>query len=180
MINQQTARVLAEYKSWADARTFDAVSALPRDELARERATLFKTFIGTMNHSYLVDLIWQAHLQGRPHGFSARNLVLHEELDQLWRAQRRYNEWLVDWAGKQSDGLLLETVRFKFVSGQDGSMTRGAILLHIVNHATYHRGWISDLFFQTPDKPPTTDLCVFPGIAPESGRGAGNLASTKP
>lgn len=40
-------------------------------------------------------------------------------------------------------------------------MTRGEILMHIVNHATYHRGWVSDLFFQVPAKPPTTDWNVF-------------------
>jgi uncharacterized damage-inducible protein DinB len=164
MINQAAARALAQYKAWADELTFDSVSALPREEVTRERPTLFKTIIGTMNHSYVVDLIWQAHLQGRPHGFSARNIVLHEELEQLWQAQQQYNEWLVGWAGGQTEAQLLETVRFKFVSGEDGAMSRGAILLHIVNHATYHRGWVSDLFYQIPAKPPTTDLCVFPGI----------------
>lgn len=168
MINQETARVLAEYKAWADRRTFDAVSALPRGELTRERSTLFKTIIGTMNHSYAVDLIWQAHLEGRPHGFTARNLVLHEELDQLWHAQQRYNQWLVGWAGAQTEARLLEAIRIRFISGEDVTMSRGAILLHIVNHGTYHRGWVSDLFFQIPNKPPTTDLCVFPGIACES------------
>jgi len=167
MINRETARALAEYKRWADRRTFDSVATLPRRELTRERPTLFKTIIGTMNHSYVVDLIWQAHLKGCPHGFAARNLILHEELDQLWHAQEGYNDWLIDWAAAQSDDSLHEPVRFKFVSGEDGVMTRGAILLHIVNHGTYHRGWVSDLFFQIPSKPPTTDLCVFPGVAAE-------------
>jgi uncharacterized damage-inducible protein DinB len=98
MINQETARALAEYKRWADRRTFDSVATLPRHELTRERPTLFKTIIGTMNHSYVVDLIWQAHLKGRPHGFAARNLMLHEQLDQLRHAQEGYNDWLIDWA----------------------------------------------------------------------------------
>jgi uncharacterized damage-inducible protein DinB len=40
-------------------------------------------------------------------------------------------------------------------------MARGAILLHVVNHATYHRGWIADMFLQVPAKNPTTDLPVF-------------------
>jgi hypothetical protein len=31
----------------------------------------------------------------------------------------------------------------------------------LVNHATYHRGWGADLFFQVPAKPPTADLSVF-------------------
>jgi hypothetical protein len=29
------------------------------------------------------------------------------------------------------------------------------------DHATYQRGWVSDLFFQVPAKPPTTDWNVF-------------------
>jgi uncharacterized damage-inducible protein DinB len=173
MISPDTAQVLAQYKSWADERTFDSVAALPPEELTRERPTLFKTIIGTMNHSYLVDLIWQAHLQGRSHGFTARNLVLHEELAQLRQAQQRFNDWLKGWGAAQSETALHETVHFKFVSGEDGALTRGAILLHIVNHATYHRGWVSDLFFQVPGKPPTTDLCVFLGITAAMARAGG-------
>jgi uncharacterized damage-inducible protein DinB len=41
-----------------------------RQSIARERPTLFKSIIGTLNHSYVVDLIWQAHLEGRAHGFT--------------------------------------------------------------------------------------------------------------
>jgi uncharacterized damage-inducible protein DinB len=40
-------------------------------------------------------------------------------------------------------------------------MTRGEMLLHVVNHTTYHRGFVADLFFQIPARPPTTDLPVF-------------------
>jgi uncharacterized damage-inducible protein DinB len=53
MINRETARALAEYKRWADRRTFDCVATLPPHELTRERPTLFKTIIGTMSHSYM-------------------------------------------------------------------------------------------------------------------------------
>jgi hypothetical protein len=48
---------------------------LPPGEAAKERPTLFKTMIGTLNHNYLIDLVWQAHIEGRDHGFQvpARN-----------------------------------------------------------------------------------------------------------
>ena len=82
---------------------------------------------------------------------SARNLVLHDELDRLWLAQRGYNDWLIGWTAVQSEESLHEPVRFQFVSGEHGAMTRGAIFLHIVNHATYHRGWVSDRSKQTAD-----------------------------
>ena len=45
--------------------------------------------------------------------------------------------------------------------GQSRVLVPWTVLRHIVNHATYHRGWVSDLFFQVPAKPPTTDWNVF-------------------
>jgi uncharacterized damage-inducible protein DinB len=161
MIDLRSASQLARYRKWADQRTFDAVAALPAGEAAKERPTHFKSMIGTLNHTYLVDLIWQAHLEGRDHGFPALNLVLHEGLPELWRAQQTTNKWYIDWSDRQSAQSLDETVRFRFISGERGAMTRGDILLHVINHATYHRGWVAQMFFQVPGRNPTTDLPVY-------------------
>jgi uncharacterized damage-inducible protein DinB len=166
MIDTEGATSLARYKAWADELTFTAVAALPGGEAARERPTLFKSIIGTLNHSYVVDSIWQAHLEGRAHGFTTRNVIVHPELDELRQAQRNMNDWLLAWVREQSHTSLRQPVAFRLVSGEAGVMTRAEILVHVVNHATYHRGWISDLFFQIPAKPPTTDWNVFLGSSP--------------
>ena len=155
------ARTLANYRMWADRLTFDAVAALPPGEATKERPTLFKTMVGTLNHNYVIDLVWQAHLEGRDHGFTARNLVLHAELSDLWQAQQAVNQWYIDWTNRQSQASLDEAVNFTFIGGEKGSMRRGDILLHVVNHATYHRGWVAEMFFQVPARNPTTDLPVF-------------------
>jgi uncharacterized damage-inducible protein DinB len=156
-----TVRMLARYRMWADQLTFDAVRALPPGEATRERPTLFKTMIGTLNHNYLIDLIWQAHLEGRDHGFKARNVVLHPELSDLWTAQRIVNQWYIDWSDRQSPDTLDEIVNFMFIGNEKGAMSRADILLHVVNHATYHRGWVAEMFFQVPARHPATDLPVF-------------------
>jgi uncharacterized damage-inducible protein DinB len=161
MFDPSGAQLLAQYKTWADDLTLGAVAALPPAEAARERTTLFKSIIGTLNHSYVVDLIWQAHLEGREHGFTARNVVPHPSVDALTAAQQKANGWLLAWSEAQSAASLREPVDFRLISGEHGTLTRGEILLHIVNHATYHRGWVSDLFLQIPAKPPTTDWNVF-------------------
>ena len=168
MTNLTSVRTLARYRQWADQLTFDAVAALPPGEASKERPTLFKTMIGTLNHNYVIDLVWQAHLEGRDHGFKARNLVLHAELADLWTAQQAINRWYVDWADRQSEESLDEIVRFQFIDGDKGAMRRGDILLHVVNHATYHRGWVAEMFFQVPARNPTTDLPVY--LARVSGR----------
>jgi uncharacterized damage-inducible protein DinB len=161
MINPEGARLLARYKSWADDLTLKAVAALPASEAASERPTRFKIIIGTLNHSCVVDLIWQAHLEGREHGFKARDVVPYPELEALTAAQKRANDWLIAWSEAQSPASLGETVSFRMISGESGQMTRGEILVHIVNHATFHRGCVSDLFFRVPAKLPTTDWNVF-------------------
>src|SRR3546814_1808945 len=92
MIDLGSARLLARYRMWADQNTFDAVAALPPGEAAKERTNPLKSMIGTLNHIYLVDLIWQAHLEGRDHGFKSRELMLHEDLPGLRTAQQAINQ----------------------------------------------------------------------------------------
>jgi uncharacterized damage-inducible protein DinB len=152
---------MAKYRMWADRLTFDAVAALPPGEATRQRQTLFKSIVGTLNHNYVVDLIWQAHLEGRDHGLKARNLVLHPELDALWKAQQAINQWYIDWSERQTQATLDEVVPFAFISGEKSRMTRGEMLMHVVNHATFHRGWVAEMFFQVPAKCPAADLTDF-------------------
>ena len=52
-------------------------------------------------------------------------------------------------------------LRFTFVGGGEGAMTRGEILQHLVNHTSYHRGFVGQMFYQVPARPPTTDLPVY-------------------
>lgn len=164
MLTPAAAQTLIDYKRWADELTYASVASLPPGEAHRERPTLFKSIIGTLNHSYVVDLIWRAHLEGRDHGFTSRRMTVHDDVEALAQAQRSCNDWLQGWCRSQSDASLNEALAFKFISGEVGQMSRAAIVFHIVNHATYHRGWVSDLFYQVPAKPPTTDLCVYPGV----------------
>ena len=163
MIANRTARMLARYNAWANQLMFDAVAALPEGEAVKERPSLFRNMVQTLTHNYVIDLIWQAHLEGRDHGFGARNVVLHPELSDLWAAQQVVNQWYIDWSDRQLKETLAEVVNFTFIGGEKSAMSRADILLHVVNHATYHRGWVAEMFFQVPARNPATDLPVFLG-----------------
>lgn len=149
------------YGAWADERFFEAVSALPEGEATRPRSALFGNMVHTLNHAYVIDQIWRAHLEGRPHGFTARNTPTHPPLEELWRAQREIDAWYVAYADRLTERAASEIVEFTFVGGGAGSMTRSDILLHVVNHKTYHRGQVADMMYQVPARPPVTDLPVF-------------------
>jgi len=156
-----SARMLARYNAWANQLMFDAVAALPDGEATRERGTLFKNMVHTLNHNHVIALIWQAHLEGREHGFAARNTKDHPPLAELRAAQQALDAWYVKWAHALTEDALREEVSFTLIGGNRGVMTRSEILLHIVNHSTYHRGFVADMFYQVPARPPTTDLPVF-------------------
>jgi len=161
LITKEAAALLARYNAWANGVIFDAVAALPAGEPEKPRTSLFRNMVHTLNHNYVIDRIFQAHLEGRPHGYTARNTPDHPPLAELRRAQEEVDAWYVRWAGAIAEPALDETVRFEFVGGGAGAMTRGQMLLHVVNHTSYHRGFVADLFFQVPARPPITDLTVY-------------------
>jgi len=99
--------------------------------------------------------------RGCDHDFTACNLILHADLTELWAAQQAMNRWWIDWCAARTAKSLDEPVRFRFIDGGDSTMTRGAILLHVVNHGTYHRGWVAEMFYAMAHRPPATDLPVF-------------------
>ena len=60
-----------------------------------------------------------------------------------------------------SDGALAERIRFQFIGGGNGVMSRAEMVMHVVNHATYHRGMVAEMMYDVPASPPVTDLTVF-------------------
>lgn len=52
-------------------------------------------------------------------------------------------------------------VRFTLIGGKRSAMRRSEIVLHVINHTSYHHGFVADMFYQIPARPPLTDLPVF-------------------
>ena len=139
---------------------FDAVGALPPGEAEKPRTSLFRNMVHTLNHNYVIDRIFQAHLEGRPHGYAARNTQEHPPLAELRRSQAEVDAWYVRWADGVAEPALDESA-LPVRRRRRGRHDRGQMLLHVVNHTSYHRGFVADLFYQVPAKPPITDLTVY-------------------
>jgi uncharacterized damage-inducible protein DinB len=154
-------QAMVRYKAWADATFLAVIGALPEDMLVAPRPILFGNIIRTLNHSFLMDYAWQCHLLGKPHGLESRNPPGHPALPELIAAQRRIDAWYVDYTDGPGAQRLDEVVAFEFIGGGAGAMSRRDILLHVVNHTTYHRGHVADMLYDLGVFPPATDLPVF-------------------
>lgn len=158
-------RMLTRYSSWADEKLFDALARLPEGAATEKKG--FGGMLHTLNHNLIVDKIWRGHLENKPHGFTARVSKDVPGLPQLRAAQAELNAWYIDYADHLSDAKYDEMIAFKYVDGGPGRLSRGEMMLHIVNHKTYHRGFVGELMFQVPgQRAPTIDLPVFLRDAP--------------
>jgi uncharacterized damage-inducible protein DinB len=153
--------MLTRYNAWANEVMFKAVAALPEGEAVKPRPSVFKNMVHTLNHNYVIDRIFQAHLEGRAHGYGARNTPDHPPLAELWRAQQDIDRWYIEWAGRVGEPELEQKVSFTYVGGGEGVMTRREIVQHLVNHTSYHRGFVAQMMYDIPVRPPVTDLTVY-------------------
>lgn len=71
------------------------------------------------------------------------------------------DSWYVEYASNLTKKELKKNISFKYVGSGYGNMSVNEIILHIVNHGSYHRGFVSDMMYQIPAMPPTNDLPVY-------------------
>ncbi|WP_242110095.1 DinB family protein [Luteimonas aquatica] len=152
---------LTRYKAWANALIYGALAELPEAELTRPRQILFGNMLRTLNHVYLMDVAWKAHLEGVPHGMTTRNPESSPPFAQVRQAQQDIDAWYQAYADALQDGAGDEIVEFAFIGGGAGAMRRRDIVLHVVNHGTYHRGHVAAMMYQVPCFPPASDLPVY-------------------
>jgi len=156
-----TACKFLKYKAWANDITFAALMDLPDSEVYKERQTNFNNIASTLNHVYSVDDIFKAHLNGVSHGYTSRNTDACPKLQELWSMQKEMDNWYLGYAAGLSEEQFAEVISFEYVGGGQGEMSVSEIILHLVNHGSYHRGFVSDMMYQIPSIPPANDLTVY-------------------
>jgi uncharacterized damage-inducible protein DinB len=112
------------------------------------------TAIRTMNHTWVVDQIFKAHLTGTGHGYDAANTPQTPDLGELAAKIDETDAWFIDYATSLMPEQLQERIDFSFTDGKRGSMTREEILLHVITHGTYHRGAVGLILLRSGVTPP--------------------------
>jgi len=148
---------LFAFKAWAGREMFAGLAAVQHELPPAE----LRTAIRTLNHIHVVDRIFQAHLQGRPHGYSGTNTNETPTLQALRDATAECDAWYEDYVATLTDEQRSETLRFTFTDGDAGAMTREEILLHVATHGGYHRGNVGQIFKSAGKAPPRELLTKF-------------------
>ncbi len=144
------------YTAWATRRLLDAARALDPADLSKNLGSSHASILGTLAHTYFADGIWY-HRIADPN-FPApdpKAVPPLAQLDPQWRAL--HEKWEA-WVGARSEADLEAPFTYKLMDGSSSSQPLKEVLLHVVNHATLHRGQVMALLRQVGVKPPSTDL----------------------
>lgn len=161
--------MLTRYTQWANQRLYQALQAVDEPDQKAPCPGRPQGMAGVLGHMLVVDRIWKGHLLGRDHGFTSRSATQYTPCAELAGLQAQEDSWYTDYARSLTEQDLQENVAFRFIDGGEGCLGRGDMLLHVVNHKTYHRGYVADMLYGLGLKPPTLDLPVFLRDVPQPG-----------
>jgi uncharacterized damage-inducible protein DinB len=145
-------RLHIRYSGWASAKLLDAALALTEEQQHKDFGVSHKSLSGTLEHCFMGDRIWFSRVA------DPRVLQSDEHFVTQWpKIQKRWE----DWAAAVTHQEIVRTVDYKDMKGNPHRTPVWQIVLHVVNHATLHRGQAMSLLRELGVAPPPTDLIYF-------------------
>ncbi len=134
--------LLAKFNRWANARLHAAAASLPPDEVAKDRGGFFGSIMGTLNHIYLVDLLYRDRIEGRRSPFKGLDDILHATMSDLAPAQAAIDAYFLDYANGLNEADLAGEIVFTTLldEPEEWRVPRMVYLTNLTQHQVHHRG----------------------------------------
>lgn len=151
---------MVAYHHWAGDQLFAAASALSARDLDLAWGGSFGTGRALLRHIVGAERLWCDRLNGRPSSKIPEYPATHagtdfrDEWTRLTAEER-------DIVARLTQKALGEELTYVNIKGETKTYVLDDILMHIVNHGTYHRGQISQLLRDRGHASPSTDLLFF-------------------
>ncbi len=157
-VDLATLKMHFAYSAWASARLVDAAAKLSEEESTRDFGTADKCVLGTLVHVFAADRVWLARVRGN---VPARFIDLAQDM-KMSVLQEDWPQVLSGWQeflGGVTD--VAEPVGYKDLKGNSYTTPLWQIGLHVVNHATHHRGQAAGFLRTMGQTPPPLDLIFY-------------------
>ena len=149
---------LFKYKAWANVELHAALEKFD----AQQHPNEFRAMLHTLDHTNVVDRIFQGHLIGTNAPiFKAAHSEPTPSLSELRKMVRSTDDWYLQFASSVSAERLKHRVHFTFTDGDEGTMSCEEMLLHVITHSGYHRGSIGQMLEDMGTDSPPDSLTKF-------------------
>ena len=160
-MNTREIERLYQYNRWANAEVLAAVEGLPAaEQFTRELGGSFRSVRDTLVHILSAEEVWLERWQGR----SPRSMLTPTDFPDVtslrarWQALERGQQ---DFLGGLDDATLHKIISYTNFKGQEWRYALGDMLVHVVNHSTYHRGQVTTMLRQLGAQPASTDFLLY-------------------
>lgn len=132
---------LSDYNVWANKRVVEMIQSSTEDIIDKPLASSFPSIRKTIYHIWDAQVIWLNRLQG-----ISLNMWPSKEYDDAFAGYDLYFiQQSIDFQRfiqTRSDTYFETTCFYKTLKGDDNQTKHWQIILHCMNHSTYHRGQI--------------------------------------
>jgi uncharacterized damage-inducible protein DinB len=160
-MNLAYVQTLLDYHYWARDIILDAVTEVPRDKFLQPVESSFKSLRDTVAHVYAADLVWYNRWLGLP----PSGLVAYDQFPDATSIRTAWKDLETNvrqYVINLGDAGVNRTYDYKLLSGAPDTAPFWQMLVHVVNHASYHRGQVTTLLRQLGASPPKqTDMIAF-------------------
>jgi uncharacterized damage-inducible protein DinB len=150
-----------DYHFWARDLIFDAVSVLTPEQFTRPIESSFKSVRDTVAHIYFADWVWYMRWTDQLPATPPAN-DSWPDVASLRKASRELEEKIRAFVNEGGEPGLERVYHYKSLTGQPAASPFWQMLVHIVNHGSYHRGQVTTLLRQLGAPPPKqVDMIAF-------------------
>jgi uncharacterized damage-inducible protein DinB len=154
----QTIRFLWQYMVYADGEVMAAARTVSDEGYRREQHISFGSVERLLNHSMLAQACWVERLHGRDVPYVDLAPPPREKFAEQWA---RVHQGLLLFADGQTQESLAKSIAVTTRAGKRLEITAWAAMLHVSDHATYHRGQLNSMIKLAGGKPSPVMLSMY-------------------
>jgi len=153
------------YHAWANQTILGRIKELPPAVLSQEVNSSFPTIAHAFSHLYAIDTVWYHVLAGMemPKAFQTYYPQLNERIlssaEEYARTYDELAERFGEWFRGQDD--LEQAIMLDNPFAGPRRTRLSEVVLHMVNHGTYHRGNVSTMLRQLGHASVMNDYALF-------------------
>jgi uncharacterized damage-inducible protein DinB len=157
---KETLLKLAKYNQWANSKLVTLLYSKAPDFIEKEIASSFPTIKHTFLHIADAEVIWHSRLSNTAFP------ELPSKTGKSIECINESNKLLVDFISSKDDAYFAQSTLYKNLKGEEFTNLNQAILMHVFNHATFHRGQIVSMLRNAGFKGPveSTDFITYERI----------------
>jgi uncharacterized damage-inducible protein DinB len=145
-------REMFEFLRWADQQMMAAARQVPEAGYYQDQGISIGSIHKLLVHCMAAQWIWLSRWRGE----SPTRLESHEDYPTRDALEQRWplvHSAMLDFLGLQSPKSLAREVQYKNTRGEVFSVPLGELMLHVLDHASYHRGQLNTMVKHAGGKP---------------------------